>query len=167
MGQGHRRQLIRAADQHLTVAPRTPGAAGEDPALPEMHAPEAVFRWVSVIESLLSTDDNSQIDLTRKTAQRAAILIGCDDDDQLSTRDLVTQAYTVRSNYAHGNSPKKIDLAAMRTLTRQIITAWIVLSADSPGKRLSKSLDDALLSTRILTETVRRPLDDFKNQVSP
>ena len=167
LGQGRRKQLVRAADQHLTVAHRTPGTPGEDPALPEMHAPEAAFRWVSVIESLLSTDDNSQSDLTRKTAQRAAILIGCDDDDRTSTRDLVAQAYSVRSNYAHGNSPKKVDLAALRTLTRKIITAWIVLSADSSGSPLSKTLDDALLSGRILEESVRRPLEEFKSQVSP
>ena len=130
-----------------------------------MHEPEAAFRLVSVIDGLLSADDSSQSDLARKTAQRAVILTGSDDGDRLATRDLVAKAYAVRSSYAHGNSPKKVDLAALRTLTRKVITAWIVLSDDSPGQPLSETLDDALLSAQAFEESVRRPLKEFREQL--
>jgi hypothetical protein len=159
---GRRRErLIRAADQYLIVAHRTPGSVGAAAAVPVMHEPEAAFRWISAVEGLLAADDGDRSDLTRKTAQRAAVLIGQDDDERLATRELVRHAYAARSAYAHGGSPKSVDLAVLRTVTRKIIVAWTVLSADAPGRAVSTVLDDALLSARTLDEAVRLPLRRF------
>jgi hypothetical protein len=98
-----------------------------------MHESEAAFRWISAVEGLLAADDSDRSDLTRKTAQRAAVLIGQDDDEPLAMRDLMRTADAARSAYAHGGSPMSVDLAALRTITREIIVAWIVLSAESPA----------------------------------
>jgi hypothetical protein len=58
-------------------------------------------------------------------------------------------------------APKSVDLAVLRTVTRKIIVAWTVLSADAPGRAVSTVLDDALLSARTLDEAVRLPLRRF------
>lgn len=161
LDEGQRERLIRAADQYLIVTHRTPVTAGEVAAVPAMHEPEAVFRWISAVEGLLNGDDKSRRDLTRKTAKRAAVLIGHDDDSRLATRNLITRAYGVRSDYAHGNNPESVDLAALRAVIRKIIVAWSVLAADSPARPLSAGLDDALLSAPALEETVTLPLRRF------
>lgn len=158
---GQRERLIRAADQYLIVAHRTTATSGEAPEVPAMHEPEAVFRWISAVEGLLNGDDKSRRGLTRKTAKRAAVLIGHDDDSRLAVRNLITRAYEVRSDYAHGSSPPSVDLTALRAIIRKIIVAWIVLAADSPAGPLSAGLDDALLSAQTLEETVTLPLKRF------
>jgi hypothetical protein len=105
-----------------------------------MHESEAAFRWIYAVEGLLAADDSDRSDLTRKTAQRAAVLIGQDDDERLAMRDLMRTADAARPAYAHGGSPKSVDLAALRTITREIIVAWIVLSAESPAGQSPPSL---------------------------
>jgi hypothetical protein len=126
-----------------------------------MHESEAAFRWISAVEGLLADGDSDRGDLTRKAAQRAAVLIGRDDDGRLAIRDLMRDAYAARSAYAHGGSPKSVDLAALRTVTRKVMVAWIVLSADSPGRPVSAVLDDALLSASTLNGSVTLPLRRF------
>jgi hypothetical protein len=159
-------RLIRAADQYLTVAHRTPGSPGETAEIPAMHEPETVFRWIAAIEGLLAGEDTSHSDLARKVSQRAAILIGKNDNERLQTRDVIVTAYRARSSYAHGSNPKNnVGLAELRTVIREIIVAWIVLAADFPGKTLSAALDSALLSASKREEVARR-LELFWEQVT-
>jgi hypothetical protein len=157
-------RLLRAADQHLIVAHRTPGSNTEIPAVPSMHEPEAAFRWVSALEGLLTSEDGDHSDLGRKTAQRAAVLVGEDDEDRLSIRNLVKSAYAVRSAYAYGGGDKAIDLAALRTLARKIVISWIVLAAEVQRGDLSDLLDDALLSSARLSE-VQRLVRHFRERL--
>jgi hypothetical protein len=165
VGDRQRSRFARAADQYLIVVHRTPAPAEDSPAVPTMHAPEAAFRWVSAIEGLLS-DDDDRSDLKRKTAQRAAVLAGKDDDDRVAVRNLVNGAYNVRSAYAHGSKPGTVDLSALRFLTRQIMVCWLVLAAEHPASKLPGILDDALLSGRVLEERIQQPLRRFRDQAA-
>jgi hypothetical protein len=161
-----RARFARAADQYLIVVYRTPGPAGNPPAIPSMHAPEAAFRWISAIEGLLS-DGDDRSDLKRKTAQRAAVLAGQDDAGRLAVSGLVNAAYGVRSAYAHGGQPKTADLGKLRSLTRHVMVSWTVLATEHPAKALPKVLDEALLSRRVREDMVQQPLRRFLEQAMP
>jgi len=152
-----RGRLIWAADQYLIIAHRAPGSSREAAAVPAMHESEAAFRWISAVEGLLAADDSDRSDLTRKTAQRAAVLIGQDDDEPLAMRDLMRTADAARSAYAHGGSPMSVDLAAPadhhprdhRGLDRAV--------GRIPGRPVSDVRDDALLSARTSMRPSRCP----------
>ena len=160
-----RERLILAANQYLIVAHRTPGSTKEVTAVPSMHEAEAAFRWISAIEGLLA--DASHADLSRKTAQRAAILVGHNDQDRLATHKLIKKAYNARSAYTHLGNPNSVEPGALRTITRKIIVSWIILAAEIPRNELAETLDNALLSTEVLENRIRRPLSEFWEQATP
>ncbi len=51
------------------------------------------------VECLLAGGDGGGTDLSRKVQQRAAVLVGADDDDRLQVRNTVGAGYAARSAY--------------------------------------------------------------------
>lgn len=126
--------------------------------------PQVVLNYVTSLENLLSGDDN-HADLTRKTAQRAAILTGRNDADRLEIRRCVANAYDVRSKIAHGSDPDphKLTEAAkqVRPILRRAIIAAIVLGEAALGPLC----DEALLSHETLQVKIRNPLSEFRSMI--
>jgi hypothetical protein len=55
--------------------------------------PQVILNYVFALENLLSGGDNNQIDLSRRTAQRAAALVGTDDASRRRIFEQVHGAY--------------------------------------------------------------------------
>ncbi|GAB2959442.1 hypothetical protein GCM10027184_03100 [Saccharothrix stipae] len=128
--------------------------------------PQVVFGYVSALENLLSAGDEDKIDLRRRAAQRAAVLVGRNDEHRQVIYDQVYRAYGVRNSIAHGDEPKAemVDDAVkhLRQILRRALIAAIVLG---PQQELSALCDEALLSHIILRERVRMPLREFSATV--
>jgi hypothetical protein len=154
----HRKTLVRAADQYLTVTYR---AMKDDAKTPTaMETADATFRYVASIEAALTGDDHG--DLTRKVAQRAAILIGRNDEDRLDVYGQIRAAYAARSAYVHGSRPKSVDLHKLETLTRRVLVHWPFVASKYRVNELPEVLDRALLSRAALNEGVRRHIESVE-----
>ncbi|GAB1332045.1 hypothetical protein ACE1SV_63840 [Streptomyces sennicomposti] len=77
---------------------------------------EAAPKLTMALESPLGGGDGGHADLSRKTQQRAAVLVGADDGDRLQVRNTVRTDYAARSAYAHGGKDKASDLQALRSV---------------------------------------------------
>jgi hypothetical protein len=122
---------------------------------------DAVLHYVIALEGLLVSDDSDRGNFTRKVSQRAAVLAGRNDANQLAIEQLVRDAYKARSAYAHGSEPNKIDLAALRRIVRRCILTRLVLGDPSPAGPLHLLADRALRSHDELQSQIRRPFDEF------
>jgi len=165
-----RDQLARAADHFLFVKCRVLGDSGGDSAVSPVHLSEAAFRLTTALECLLTGGDGGRSDLSRKIQQRAAVLVGADDDDRLEVRNTVGAGYAARSAYAHGDKEKVSDLQALRSVVCRVLVHWVVqavectlLSGRHGGRDgLANVLDDALLSHRLHQEHIVGPRDAFR-----
>ncbi|MFE7116306.1 hypothetical protein ACFU99_12900 [Streptomyces sp. NPDC057654] len=162
-------QLARAADHFLFVKCHELGDSGGTTAVSSLHLSESAFRLTAAMESLLAGGDGRHAEVGRKVQQRAAMLVGTDDDDRLQVRNTVGAGYAARSAYAHGAKDKESDLHALRSVTCRILTHWVVQAAYCTrlsgryGCRdgLVNLLDDALLSHRLHQEHIVGPRDTF------
>ncbi|MFI1376096.1 hypothetical protein ACH4UY_29320 [Streptomyces longwoodensis] len=165
-----RDQLARAADHFLFVNCHilgdSPGGAAASP----LHLSEGALKLTMALESLLGGGDGGHADLSRKMQQRAAVLVGADDDDRLQVRDTVRVGYAARSAYAHGGKDKASDLQALRAVVCRVIAQWVAQAAHCSrllgrhGGRdgLVNLLDDALLSHRLRQEHIVGPREAFR-----
>jgi hypothetical protein len=154
-----RRQFARAAQHHLYLAyhqaaqPLRAGHTineGVDRTLGDLDPSYVAFRRTVTIEALLRGADSDHDSIGRKVAQRAAVLVGRDDDDRLATRDLIRAAYGARSAFAHGSGKTKpVNLQALASTTQMVMRRWLALAAAHGAKRLATLLDDALLSVTV------------------
>jgi hypothetical protein len=121
-----------------------------------------VLSYVSALENILSGAAESSGDLRRRTAQRAAALIGGDDDSRVAVHDHVYEAYGLRNKIAHGDEVGGVQLTAaaksMRGILRNVFVAAIMLG---PSGRLDVLCDNGLLSHSFLRKNVRAPIDKF------
>ncbi|MDQ3913904.1 MAG: HEPN domain-containing protein [Actinomycetota bacterium] len=157
-------RLRRVAEHFLTAAE---DAHGEGEVLSEFNA-DAVLHYVIALEAVLAGDDHDKADLTRKVAQRAAIIAGTDDEDRLSIARLVRSAYGARSAYAHGGEPDTIELPHLRRVVRDCILGRLILGDRSRGGHgLAERADAALLSSSCLQDEVRGPIEDFWKTIRP
>jgi Apea-like HEPN len=158
-------QLRRCAEHFLTAS----DAHREGKVSPLQNA-DAVLHYAIALEVLLGDDDHS--DLTRKVSQRAAVLAGANDDHRLTIEQLVRDAYSARSAYAHGGKRDKIakvDLAKLRRvvcrciLTRLILgdPTRLILGDPIRAARLHELADRALLSHDELQSQIRHPFEEF------
>ncbi|WP_433180661.1 hypothetical protein [Actinoallomurus sp. CA-150999] len=165
-----RGQLARAADHFLFVKCHVLGGLKGEAQVSTLHASEAAFRLTAALECLLAGGDGGRTDLSRKVQQRAAVLVGEDDDDRLRVRDVVGNGYSARSAYAHGDKDRESDLVALRSVARRVMTNWAAQAAHcarqtgrlSGGNGLANVLDDALLSHDLYREHVIEPRDRFQ-----
>ena len=121
-------QLRRCAEHFLTAS----DAHREGKVSPQRNA-DAVLHYAIALEVPLGDDDHS--DLTRKVSQRAAVLAGANDDHRLTIEQLVRDAYSARSVYAHGGKRDKIakvDLAILRRVVCRCILT-LLTPATRPG----------------------------------
>jgi hypothetical protein len=154
-------RLRRSAEHFLTAGDR---AHGEGEVLSELNA-ETVLHYVIALEGLLSGGE-SPGDLTRKVSQRAAILAGKDDAQRLAIEHLVSGAYSARSKYAHGDTPKgEIDLPKLREVVRRCLLARLVIGDPTSNGLLREIADQALLSHEALERRVCKPLNEFWQRV--
>lgn len=161
LGKKFHDRIRRSAVRFLDTADKV--GYGTDVTFPD-DEPQVVLNYITSLENLLSGDDNHG-DLTRRTAQRAAVLIGKNDADRLETRRRVASAYGVRSSIAHGSDPDPDKLTEatrqVRPILRQALTAAIVLG----DANLGSLCDEALLSHQTLQEKILRPLAEFHNRI--
>lgn len=127
------------------------------------RVPDAVLNYVAALEALLVMDGGNA-ELTRKVAQRAAVLIGTSAAQRLAVAQVVKMAYDARSRWAHGDElpEKRIpDLNALRSICQQTFLSWIAVTATCGAKNqrsvLSERCDEALLSPDALT-FLRQPV---------
>jgi len=124
--------------------------------------PQVVLSYVSALENLLSVEDENSIDLRRRAAQRAAILLGRDDAQRKIIYQWVYSAYKVRNKIAHGGEPNSGELTdATRQLRSILRRALISAIALGPQPTLSELCDEALLSHTVLHEQIQIPLEKF------
>ena len=150
-------QLRRCVEHFLTAT----DAHREAERSTQQHA-DAVFQYVTALEGLLGDDNRS--DLNRKVSQRAAVLAGGNDAHRLTIEQLVRDAYSARSDYAHGGKRDKIakvDLAKLRRVVCRCILTRLILGDPTPAGRLHELADRALLSHDELQSQIRRPFDEF------
>ncbi|MER5905111.1 hypothetical protein ABT150_34370 [Streptomyces mirabilis] len=76
-------QLARAADHFLFVNCHVLGNSLGGAAASPLHLSEAALKLTMALESLLGGGDGGHADLSRKMQQRAAVLVGADDEDRL------------------------------------------------------------------------------------
>lgn len=151
---------LRRATEHFLTA--SENAYGQGEVLSERNA-ETVLRYVIALEALFSGPGEDTQDLTRKAAQRSAVLVGRDDDDRMRIYDFVRTAYGARSKFAHGDDASEIEIPLLRDILRRCILARLVLG-DPPtsGHRSLASLaDEALLSDSTRQHQVTDPLATF------
>ncbi|MFH9888031.1 hypothetical protein ACH4OQ_38185 [Streptomyces luteogriseus] len=165
-----RDQLARAADHFLFVKCHVLGEAEGSAPASSLHLSEAAFRLTAALECLLTGGDGGRSDLSRKVQQRAAVLVGEDDDDRLQVRNTVGAGYAARSAYVHGDKEKESDLQALQRVVCRVLVHWVVqathcaqLSGRHTGREgLVNLLDDALLSGGLHQEHVAGPRDAFR-----
>jgi len=133
--------FARAAEHHLYLAYR------QGPAHPELDESYVAFRRTVGIEALLTATERDHEGVSRKVAQRAAMLTGLDDDGRLATRDLVREAYAARSAFAHGGGrTRQVDQIRLAELAQMIMRRWLTAAAIHGANKIPKLLDDALIS---------------------
>jgi hypothetical protein len=126
--------------------------------------PQVVLNYMTSLENLLSGDE-SPGDLARRTAQRAAVLIGEDDGDRLRTLRCVKDAYKVRSSIAHGSDPHPRKLTDAATQIRSILRRALVAAIVLGETELGPLCDEALLSQWTLREKINKPLAEFHSLI--
>lgn len=140
------RMLRGSAERFLSLNPWL-GYAG-DVTFAKRRA-EVIFWYVATLEHLVTAGDPERADLTRRVAQRTAVLIGRDDDDRLRTAQLVRDGYDVRSTLAHGGTPSQEGLdelaKRLRGITRRVFVRRIILG---PALNIAQTCDRALLSAQ-------------------
>ncbi|MFI7296896.1 hypothetical protein [Streptomyces sp. NPDC050121] len=164
-----RDQLARAADHFLFVNCHVLGDSLGGAAASPLHLSEGALKLTMALESLLGGGDGGHADLSRKMQQRAAVLVGADDDDRLQVRDTVRVGYAARSAYAHGGKDKASDLQALRAVVCRVLVQWVAQAAHCSrllgrhGGRdgLVNLLDDALLSHGLRQEHIVGPREAF------
>jgi hypothetical protein len=163
-------QLARAADHFLFVNCHVLGNSLGGAAASPLHISEAALKLTMALESLLGGGDGGHADLSRKMQQRAAVLVGADDDDRLQVRDTVRVGYAARSAYAHGGKDKASDLQALRSVVCRVLVQWVAQAAHcsrmsgrhSGRDGLVNLLDDALLSHGLHQEHIVGPREAFR-----
>jgi hypothetical protein len=149
-----RRQFACAAGHHLYLGYQQAGR--ED----ELDASYIAFRRTVAVETLLRGADSDHESIGRKVVQRAAVLIGADDEDRLAVQGLIRRAYGARSTFVHGGTKtKQVDQPALARACRVIMRRWLALAAEQGGKRLVTLLDDALLSVSVRDGLLRTLAD--------
>jgi hypothetical protein len=132
----------------------------------EADQPHVVLNYVSALENLLSAENEDAIDLRRRTAQRAAILLGRDDTQRTTIHDHVSAAYKVRNKIAHGDEPDAEELAnaakRLRPILRRALISAIVLGS---RPELHSLCDNALLSHTALREQIEMPVETFRSAI--
>jgi len=126
--------------------------------------PQVVLNYMTSLENLLSGGEN-HTDLSRRTAQRAAVLVGKDDGDRLRTLRCVKDAYNVRSSIAHGSDPHPRKLTEAATQVRSILRRALVAAIVLGETELGPLCDEALLSQGTLREKINNPLAEFHSLI--
>jgi hypothetical protein len=158
-------KTLRLAAEHFLAAGQY--SYGQATPIDSEHEPEALLHYVIVLEALLSEDDR---EVSRKVAQRTAVLAGRDDADRLAVYAVTRDAYNARSKYAHGVLPKgsaKTDLETLRDVVRRVLLSRLILghtpqTGPEEKKTLVQLCDEALLSTNVRDQQICGPVAAFK-----
>ncbi len=153
-------ERLRRAAEHFLTAGEDAHGEGEIP-FSELNA-DAVLHYVIALEAVLAGGGDDKTELTRKIAQRAAVLAGVDDQGRRAAEKTVRAAYGARSDYAHGSDPRDIDLPGLRRVVRDCILARLILGDPTrDDSTLGQLTDNALLDHALLAGQVRGPIDAF------
>jgi hypothetical protein len=160
---GAMRKLQGSAERFLSLNPWL-GYSG-DVTFAKRRA-EVIFWYIATLERLVTTEDPERTDLTRRVAQRTAVLIGRDDVDRLRTEQLVRNGYKVRSTLAHGDTPSQEgldDLAKnLRAIARRVFARCIILG---PALNIAQTCDQALLSAQRRQLEIETPIAQVAAQL--
>ncbi len=155
---------LRRATEHFLTAGET--AYGEGDVLSERNA-ETVLHYVIALEALLSAPDERPTDLTRKVAQRAAVLAGWDDADRLTVYEFVRSAYAARSRFAHGDEAPEIPTPTLRDILRRCLLARLTIGDPPTGyDSLARLADDALLAEDVRRSRIAVPVQALHDSVA-
>ena len=154
-------RLQRSSQRLLSLNPYI-GSAGK--VVFSRQSGEMVLWCVAALEHLLTSAGEKEGDLTRRIAQRAAVLVGHDDKNRLQVEELVKSGYRVRSLLAHGDAPSDSGATealaeTMRKILRGAITRRIVLG---PEIDIAMSCDRALLSASERESVIAAPYKRFR-----
>lgn len=125
---------------------------------------EMVLWCVAALEHLLTSAGEKDGDLTRRVAQRAAVLVGNDDEHRLQVEEIVRSGYRERSLLAHGDAlsdggATEALAESMRKILREAIARRIVLG---PEIDIAVSCDRALLSASERGSIIAAPYERFR-----
>ncbi|GLW12026.1 hypothetical protein Misp01_71540 [Microtetraspora sp. NBRC 13810] len=154
-------RLQQSAQRLLSLNPYI----GQDGDIVFQRRSGEILLWcVAALEHLMTAPREKDGDLTRRVTQRAAILVGHDDNDRLQTKELVRKAYAIRSIIAHGGNPGDDHATAtlaseMRKILRKSIIRRIILGPDID---IAASCDNALLSTHERESVIEAPIKRFR-----
>ncbi|MFF0066520.1 hypothetical protein ACFYRC_34305 [Streptomyces sp. NPDC005279] len=158
LGETDRRAFARAAEHHLYLVYHHGGHQTE------LNGSYVAFRRTVATEILLAGSDKDHASIARKVSQRAAVLVGDDDDDRLAVQALIQAAYAARSAFAHGSQgTKTVDDTDLERVVRLIMRRWLALAGTHPGRRLAALLDDALLSATV-RDSVLQTVEDHERR---
>ncbi|MDH6465771.1 hypothetical protein M2302_005973, partial [Micromonospora sp. A200] len=132
--------------------------------LPYMDPTDATVQLTAALEGLFD-DEGSHDDVTRRLAQRVAILAATETDDRRQLRDRVIRHYRIRSARAHGRlkPPQGVDLVDLRRLVRAAVLGWVALAPMFVTKgSMAKALDDALVSPDSVGREVMSHIASFR-----
>lgn len=98
------------------------------------HLPQKITHYMSILESLFSTDAN---EVLHKVSERTAYFIGADKSDRLEIFRTVKKAYDTRSKFVHGQKVKntfdnlaplcaKIDNIVRAVLKKIVLTEHLI-----------------------------------------
>lgn len=150
-------RFLRAAE-HSYVRPDS-----VDPA----RQPDAIAAYVACLESLVAPDGSAG-EVARKVEQRAAVLVGSDDEARLRVAEETRRAYRARSSWAHGDDIRerdRPDIAALRDTVRRVLIAWVAITraGTAPGE-FGDACDRALLSATARDDLLR-PVAELRARV--
>ncbi|MEW2163585.1 hypothetical protein AB0912_11380 [Streptomyces sp. NPDC007084] len=137
------RALASAANRLVRAAQRTMGGTYVD----ESEADDVLLDYVIAMEAVMAADGRG--DSRRRTAQRSAAM-WTQDEDRLAVYQTVKNAYTRRSQYAHGEDQQPIsddELFIVRRTAFGVFLRWLVLTSDL-NEAVLQRLDESLVSHR-------------------
>lgn len=157
------RRLRLAANRFLAAGEHAVGTA-----IPtdEGRRPDAVFNYVAALEGLV-TGDRSDGALARIVAQRSAVLAATDDADRSRVYDLVGDAYSARSKWAHGDEPGMLpNIPELRGVVQEVFNAWLaVWPRFGNAKQFGDACDHAIVSSTARTAFLE-PIDRLRRAIA-
>lgn len=141
-------RIKRASQRLLAAGKHTVGSATP---WDEVRAMDSLIHYVVALEALLANNSETA-EISRRIAQRAAVVAGTSNSDRLRIEDEIKKVYSLRSKVLHGIAdPAAANLETLRNIVRRVLLARLVYDSaprDSPFEELC---DQALLSFEALS----------------
>ena len=149
---------VKRASQRLLAAGKH--AVGSATPWDEVRAMDSLIHYVVALEALLAKEGETT-EISRRIAQRAAVVAGTSDSDRLRIEAEIRKVYSLRSKVLHGIAdPAAADLETLRAIVRRVLLARLVHDSAPWNPPFEELCDQALLSSEALS-SVRDLLREF------